>query len=203
MEVHNPGLRSTIISAATPFLKILSKIEVPVRRRVDADDAESMRRRGHPGSIMLTWKRLTATNAVIPGEWKHAAMYVGGGKVVEALGSGVVERGLVEFATEKDHVVMLEPTFCDRVTMAIAAKFFVSLVGLPYDYKIEHANDRTKNKAFYCSEGIWWSYDQPFFARGDRSPFTPRVTLGMPTVTPQDFANAKGLWKEIASWGHR
>lgn len=144
-----------------------------------------------PGDVLLSRIEGVPTNLFIPGEWKHAAIYVGNGNVVEAVGKGVVQKHISKFVLSKDKVIMMRPTFCDEKTRVKASMFASKQIGLPYDY-----NFKAGNKAFYCSELIGAAYAH---AMNGRSPFVQRVSLGVSTYVPQDFFNAVEKFEVV--WG--
>ena len=75
-------------------------------------------------------------------------------------------------------------------------------VGAKYDYNFLPAEDyavgtQVKDRAFYCAKLPWAAYRQ---ACGADVPFTTRLTLGVQTVTPQDYANAVAVGKWTTTW---
>ena len=138
-----------------------------------------------PGVVFVTQKYGELTNILIPGKWTHAAIYVGDGWVVEALGVGVTKTHIIDFLLSKDEVAVLSPKFGSEGQMAGAAKYALGKVGTPYDYEF-----KGDNQAFYCSELVWSSYDQVM----QEMPFTIRKTWGVETVIPDDIYNAKSKW---------
>ncbi len=206
--IINPSLRRSILATAAPVLPLIGKIQLPMARLIEAEDVAELRRVILPGTVILSRKRAQLTNNVIPGEWKHASMYVGHQKVVgggsgdfmvEAIYPRVRGRFVEPWATSEDYLLALVPTFATPEEMKLAAGFAWSLVGRPYDFLLEYDHARGVNKAFYCSEVVWWSYNQVFLAAGKKSPFTPRPTLGVDTVSPQDFADAPQKWRPVWS----
>ena len=142
------------------------------------------------GDVLITRKRGEVTNLFIPGFYTHAAMYVGRNDVVEAIGKGVVRTDLVSFCMGKDYVAVLRSKFSDEAVNKEAAKEAIKLIGSPYDYDFEPAN-----VAFYCSELCYYAYDKALGE--DKSPFELRQSLGVDTVTPQDFFDATEKWERI------
>lgn len=192
-------VRRGALEVATPFLKVAGMAHVPPHYR-SVTAVQYAVALGHlrPGDVLVSHRNREPTNLLIPGYWKHAAIYVGDGRIVEAIGRGVLESSLKEFCTTKDDVLILRARFATQEEAALSCAFAKSLLGKPYDYLVEHDQSRAVNKAFYCSEIVWWSYDQVLIAEGKPSPFTPRKTLGVPTITPQDYPNATDKWSEVA-----
>ena len=201
--INYPGLRRALLTSAAPVMPILGKIQVPMRRLVTYSDVTDLHRVLLPGMVILSRKRGQFSNNIIPGEWKHASIYCGDKgdteRVVEAVYPKVRDRELIWWATAEDYLMVLKPTFATVDEMRLAANFAWSLRGKPYDLLLDYDHARGVNKAFYCSEVIWWSYNQVFLAAGKKSPFTPRETLGVATVSPQDFADAHDKWTQVWS----
>jgi len=194
-EILFPSLRRCLLKVAEPTTKLLGKTVIPHRFALRDEEAAAACKLAEPGDIFTTRIDYAASNLVIPGFWKHAAMVVKGDRVVEAVGSGVRVVWLHDFIVAHDHALLLKSRFASPQEGVLAANFAVTLVGKPYDFLVEFSNDRKTNAAFYCSEIPWWCYDQVLKAEGKISPFTPRETLGMQTVTPQDYANATDKWQ--------
>lgn len=191
-------IRRGLLEVATPFLKVTGMAHVPPHyRSVTAVQVAVALGVILPGDVLVSHRNHELTNPLIPGYWKHAAVYIGDGRIVEAIGRGVLESSFKEFCTTKDDVLILRSKFCGQEEAGLASGFARSLLGKPYDYLVEHDQSRGVNKAFYCSEVVWWSFDQVMLAEGKVSPFTPRKTLGVPTITPQDYPNATDKWGEV------
>lgn len=204
MELPWPSLRRWTLKTLLPLTKIINKIHVPETRDVTINQAMEATRLVLPGDVLTVYAAGYATNLIIPGRYKHVAMYVGdvnGNKtVIEALGDGVRFTPLVKFLTAKDLVLIVRAKFCDATMAEQAVVYAKTLAGMPYDYLIEYSADSRVNKAFYCSEIPWWSYSRAMVAAGQKSPFEPRMTMGVPTVTPQDYANATDKWAVVGQW---
>jgi len=185
-------IRRAILKTLYPVLSYLGKIGIP-DRRVSERFVFLAGKVLRPGHVLLTRKDWEASNVLTSDYWKHAAIYLGPDEnsvptIIESVGRGVVAVGLAKFLLTKDDVLVLKPRFADPITMRMAANEAKKLLGQPYDYQFEPTN-----RAWYCSEIIWWVYCKVV----PHNPFTPRETLGVETVTPQDFANAKEKWEVI------
>jgi uncharacterized protein YycO len=135
------------------------------------------------GDVVITYSRGEMTNRFIKGEFKHAAIYAGAGKVIQAVGKGVTADEFEDFCASKDRIAIVRPKFCDDSTCKIAALNAISQLGKPYDYYFEIGDG-----AFYCAELIEWAYRQ---ATSGASPFTKKDAMGVETVLPSDFYLAK------------
>lgn len=197
-ELSLPMIRRAALETMTPLLKAAGAAHMPPRYRgIKPYVAERLSKKLLPGDSMLSHRKREPTNLVIPGFWKHAAIYVGNGRVVEAVGKGVIETSIEEFLTTKDAVMFRRPKFLTREQLARAADHAKKLRGRPYDYLIEPAGLVLKGAkdAFYCSEVVWHSLDEACNDFDILSPFEPRLTFGVPTVTPLDISLADRLFE--------
>lgn len=192
-------LRLWILNTALPFTKVMGQLHMPfTHRRMSHRHYYDLESRIKPGTVLVTRCRGELSNLFIPGEFTHAAIYGGeqavffGGRrlmvpiVFEAIGEGVVATPLASFVLTKDRIMALEPKFCDQAGMDAAVKAALGHIGLPYDFLF--SND---HKAFYCSELVFRSYRE---AVGDQMKFVEREILGIATIAPADFVNAKDHW---------
>lgn len=191
-------IRKIVLDILRPFLRGASGIHLPFTHKlVTGRQYYAARERLKPGSIFVTRIFGELTSVLIPGYWSHAAIYCPVPRtpdemVMEAEGAGVLETDLVTFIMSKDAVMILEPNLPDEV-MARAAAIATEQLGKPYDYDFEfHLSGQ---KSFYCSELVWWSYDQACKEFGIPSAFVPKVSLGVATITPDDIAEKfKVIW---------
>lgn len=165
-----------------PFLGELLKIQKSARNQDICKAMATMK----PGSVILTITEGELSNLFIPGEWKHSALYIGNERCIECVGKGVVENSVYDMLSNKKQFCVLEPMFADGLEMLSACEVATTMIGMPYDYTF------TPNaEAFYCSELIWYAYDNVV----EESPFTPREVLGVETVLPQDYFDADHKWQ--------
>jgi len=114
-----------------------------------------------PGDIILCrgcagW--LEDNFGSIVGYWRHAAMYIGNGQMIEAWKDGVriVPVDMVRKASEVG-VYRVKTTDTVRINAINWAK---TKVGLPYDYKwLTYVGGKeVEGSSYYCSELIWAAY---------------------------------------------
>lgn len=169
----------------------VGKVHLP-RRRVKAKHYYQLMKVIRPGDALLSKRRWELTNLVIPGEWTHAALYVGNilgvPTVIEAVGSGVRASPLVQFMLGKDKMLCRSPVFASVDEKWAACRHAEYFIGRKYDYSL-----RSNNKALYCSELVWYAY---FLGMGD-SPFVRKMVMGVPTVSPDDIANANKKFRTV------
>lgn len=192
------ALQRQITNLLVPATKVAGEIAVPYCvKKISGKDYYEASGVIQPGDILLAETNGHLTTWLIPGFWTHAAIYCGKDPVtghelvVEAVGAGVIKNDLVTFMLSKDAVAILRPTFTDIETRGKAVALALKQAGKPYDYEFDfQASD---NKAFYCAELVYWAYKEtvPSWA------FELRSRFGQPTVTPQDFYDAKGYWRVV------
>lgn len=182
--------RRLLIRWLTPISKLVGHIYIaPKSREIFYEDYEDLIENIQVGDGVLSFSKGELTNYLIEGEYKHCAIYVGIGTVVEAVGSGVRRVPFTKFCSSKDKIAIVRPSFCDTEAKALAALKAIELVGKPYDYEFE-----PNEEAFYCAELLAYCYLQ---ATNNDSPFIPREVLGVQTVLPSDFIMATNKFDKI------
>jgi len=179
--VKIPGLlHRWILIALKPVTKLMGKIHfAPHARKILAHDVIAIEDAMLPGDGIITFSEGELTNYFIDGEYKHCAMYLGQGQVIEAVGKGVVITDLEDFCASKDKICVVRPKFCTFDERLRAVKYALTQVGTAYDYEFNPNVD-----SFYCAE----LYTQALqMATSFTSPFFPREVMGMMTVLPVDF----------------
>lgn len=191
-----------LLKVMVPITEWVGRQHLPFTvKRITGRDFFEIQKALLPGDVLCTKVLGALSNLLIPGEYKHAAIYVGNNRVIEALGRGVCITDLVSFCMSKDFIIVRRPLFCNSREAEIAVSYAHTAVGKPYDYLFVF--DMGENKAFYCSEVIWWSYEKALAGEGRdhvdafTSPFVPRKSLGIDTVTPDDIAKADKKWSTI------
>lgn len=181
-------LRRHLLNILAPFLKWASGKHMPfTHKEVTGKNYREAVKLLKPGHIFVSKIDGELTSYIIPGTWTHAALYVGDEKVIEAEGEGVIVTDLINFMVTKDALLILEPVGPDQFVRARACVLAIQQLGKPYDYDLDfHISDQ---KAFYCSELVWWSYAEACKELSVPCPFRPRKTLGVDTVSPNDIAH--------------
>jgi uncharacterized protein YycO len=159
--------------------------------KTNAHDLEALRTYAVPGSVVLTHTDYNLANLLIPGYWDHATLVADGRHVVEAVGEGVRLKTFEELLAHCDDICILEPTFADAAMMSRAVDNALGQLGRPYDFDFDYRLEG--DEAFYCSELVWWSYDQackPLVA-----PFQPGYILGQWTLCPQNIFDSDYMAK--------
>ena len=198
----------TLFNAIKPVTKMFGKMHFPFTRKLlTGKDYYFIYSLLKPGVIFVTRTRGEFTTFLIPGFWKHAAMYTPHAGtpdelVTEAEGIGIIETDFISFFLRKDYVAILEPKFLgdkkDQI-MKRASEIANEQLGKPYDFDFKF--QISNNQAFYCSELVWWSYAQACMEFVVECPFVPRTKLGEETITPDDIALAESKFNLL--WTNR
>ena len=178
-------LRRIILNILHPLIVWYGELEWPFsKRKIKGSDFRKAYSKVVAGDIIVTRKLGEPTNLFIPGFYTHSMMYVGNSTVVEATSLCVHETDILDALMSKDHFAILRPKFCSQVEMKLIANKAkeLKLKNIEYDYGFEPNND-----AFYCSELIYFCYKSVL---KNKFPFDMRETLGVKTVTPQDYYEA-------------
>jgi hypothetical protein len=177
-------MRILFLRLIYPFLKLAGKLHLPfTHKQVTGHHYFDAQQVVQPGDVLLSHAHGEFTNLLIPGFWKHAAIYCGQGEVIEAVAEGVIKTHLVQFMLSKDFVTILRPAFLTPIQNEIAAIAARGQVGKPYDYEL-----RSGIEAFYCAELPWFSIMTACLP--EKCPFEMRLMFGEFTVAPQDYAEA-------------
>jgi uncharacterized protein YycO len=143
-------------------------------------DIQSARRSLKPGDILAARNEAAATTNFIEwlgSRWTHVSIYLGGGKVLEALdNAGVVETTLPKFMRRYTRVAVYRPSAHWNIEAAL--RFGRAQVGKGYNFAFIF-ND----KSFYCSQLLF-----RVFAAGGLELASPRRNrMGYPIVNPDEL----------------
>lgn len=182
-------IRRKILETFRPISLFLSKIGFRFGHgHISYAQVQEVLKHVKPGSIILTRIKGELSNFMIPGFYTHAALVLDSNVVIEALYPKVKLTNMYDFMMSKNHIVVVEPQFANEAEMFRASQKGYELLDSDYDLNFE-----PNNKAFYCSEVVWFAYSEVI----KDMPFQPRERMGVLTVTPQDLYNAKTKFKEI------
>jgi hypothetical protein len=141
--------RRWILRNSRDFVQWLGHVHAPFSRSMlTSRDCQALTGITSIGDVLLSKSTGEASNIVIGGHFKHAAMITESCRfVVEAVSGGVREVDLVSWLLDKDEVLVLRPicgSFSHRVRAVEWAK---RQVGVRYDWDFTGSD-----RAFYCVE---------------------------------------------------
>lgn len=172
-----------------PVEKFIAIFQVPPKK-LTYDHVVKSRLYLQNGDILLSRTDWELSNLFIPGDYKHAAVYLDG-LVYEAVTSGVRKVTIEEWLLKKDHAAIV------RINKPITnlqkgLDFLVAQIGKPYDYDFLQVRHR---QAWYCSLYVYQflCLAAPEFA----SIFILRSIIGEMTVSPSDYWLAVGKTTHI------
>lgn len=169
-----------------PLLKFISQWQFSFRDHLIQDDwVELARPKLEVGMVLLSAEKGAFSNWFNRGVWKHAAMYVGGGKIIEATHLGVQLSSFERFCSNKDKICILRPKFCDIIQMNEAVKKAEEWIGWEYDFDFS-----IHNKAKYCVEVAIESY------QGVCPDFSPKKL----TIDGESFYTPDLVWEDMKNW---
>ena len=174
-------IRNTLLGWSVPVQRLMQLMGKPEPLITDGQFLQ-ITSQLRDGDVVLSRENWRFTSLFIPGFWTHAAIYVGG-YVYEAVGDaeGGVRRVLAaRWVAGKDHVALLRPSF--SLTLSAVSQFLEAQLGAHYDYEFGAISGQ---KVWYCSELVYAA----LLVGDPGAPIELRETLGLPTVTPQDFRN--------------
>ncbi len=106
-----------------------------------------------PGDVLVTRKEHSLTNYFLPGYWPHVALYIGEGRVIEALADGVRERS-VDSPFAVDAIATIRPLLsAHHIAQAIDRAH--THVGKPYDFDF----DFTRADRMVCTEVVYRGFE--------------------------------------------
>lgn len=186
-RINNMDMRARFLKTISPLTIFFGKIQSPESEMPDMS-YEKLVSVINPGDVLLSRRTYSLSNIGIPGFYKHAVLYVGNGKIIEAIGKGVQEVSLARWIYTYDHAICLRPLFASKEGIDGACSFAINQRGKKYDYEFSPGI-----QSFYCSELVYYSYIYSM----PESPFTLRKSLGVDTVVPEDFLKASSKFKQV------
>lgn len=198
MKMELAPLRRVLVRVIFPLSYLVGKVSFhPGPYKVTDSDYERFLKALRPGDVLISKTCGHLSNVFIAGKYKHCAIYIGEGLIVEAIGSGVRVNTLEDFMTTKDGVMALRPKFLNAEESQKVADVVLSVAQRPrdkrkYDYFFEG------DGAFYCAELFVFALHAVL---GAASLFTNRKVMGLVTTYPDDFRLAVEKMEPIAVAG--
>lgn len=123
-------------------------LPAPIRTLAQIDVATRIVPKLQLGDIVLRRTDTSETNMLIPGNMKHAGIYVGQGQVVDSMAPGVRERPLQDFFSESDAIIIVRARGLSPEQRQAAVAYALRNVGAHFDY----GPDFESTDAFVCTE---------------------------------------------------
>jgi uncharacterized protein YycO len=204
-------LQRLLIKFVSKASHVVGELRMPwIRKKITGVDYRSVMLFIQAGDVLVSRTNGESGNLFIPGQFSHASMYTGPKNIVESVGTGVRVTDILDFFMNKDIIAVYRPKFASPDEIQACISYCLAQVGKPYnfDFKLSEPEEIGKLKnpnyieKFYCCELIYKGYNKAV----PNMPFTLRKTLGIDTVIPDDFANAKNkfelVWKSESLKGH-
>lgn len=109
---------------------------------IDYDEIAEAVKHLEVGDIVLHRDSGFASNCFIPGIMIHAGIYVGNGKLIEAISEGVKKRHVTHIL-HSDYAIILRPQLSDR-QKAVAVHEAERLEGFPYDCLFNFCDEKDR-----------------------------------------------------------
>lgn len=161
--------------------KIIGNLRMPFsKKRVTYDRLLAAKKDMQPGDIILTRTYGEATTLLIPGYWKHTAIYIGEDEIVHANSHGVIYDYLADLLLHTDEFMVLRAKNIPEDMGDSIAAYVQSFIGVEYDFGLELDDPTT----MYCSE-------LAYRAINDRVVdfLVPNKVWGIETFSPDDFSD--------------
>ena len=160
---------TTLTFGAVFGSSVIDRLAINIDVKTAVVSSPNWRENIRPGDILLSRSGsfLSVIQAWLGNFWTHAGIYVGNGKVVEALGEGVSVTDITSWdynagsEKSKSCVGLLRVSGTDATKADVAVKFAESQVGKPYLVPIPLLVSKTADPnatAWYCSELVWAAY---------------------------------------------
>ena len=126
---------------------------------VKGDEIRQVLNTIRPGDILLRSYKNYLDGYLIPGFFSHVAFYKGDGRVIHAIGYGVLDEDILTF-TRCDSIAIMrfKPGLIDEETIKTVIQRAESLIGKKYDFQFQLGDDK-----YYCSEFVREIYKEKQF----------------------------------------
>lgn len=160
----------------------------PPHYRVKGEDIAAVQSIVRPGDILLRTYQGYLNTLFTPGDWGHAAIYLGNSKVVHAVGEGVIQEHILTFLrTDAVCVLRTISTMDAKIKAVVRAK---EVIGLPYNYAFSAYGGTAKLDALYCSQLVDYAYGGLF-----KDEYTRR--MGHDIICPQQIFDSEHVERMV------
>jgi uncharacterized protein YycO len=181
-------VKEFLLKLVAPIAKFTAIIKQP---DPDLDDSDflTLKTLIKDGDCLVSKTSWQLTNLLMPGEWKHAAIYYKGFVYEAASQVGVRKVTLEDFFYKKDHVGLCRFADFPEDLESTPDMWLNNRIGKPYDWDLILSD----NDKYYCSELCFYFYCLCF---GDfAKKFKPSFYLGKEVIRPTD------MWNNLAQVG--
>lgn len=160
--------------------QFIAKIRSPwIRKNIEYSDVDLIQKcHLELGDFIVTRTNGELSTLILPGFYKHLAIYIGDGYIIDATTHGVQVRYLADLCMKADCVAIMRPTYKHELEVSKVIDFCYKQLGKDYDFEFELLD----NDKFFCSElgmkALNYAKSMEYIE--------PRLTMDIPTFTPQD-----------------
>lgn len=181
------SIRAAILNVLYPVIRLVGDLNIGPRYRwVKYAKALAATQLLAEGDVLCTFAAGELTNLFIGGLYKHSGIYIKG-RVLESTRDGVHFTNVFDFLMSKDEFCVVRPSFPFSLGRLVISAY--KYQGMPYDYFFEPGL-----KAFTCAELVGQVLAD---SAGKEIPFTKRKILGVLTIHPTDFVEAKDKFTRV------
>ena len=163
--------------------KITANIYSPgARKKIMFEDILEMKKHLQPGDVILTRTDGELTTFIIPGFWKHAAIYTGGDYIIDATRAGVHQRFLADLTMRTDHITILRVKDVTKEQQDLIVECSKTYIGKEYDFEMTIEN----TDKVYCSELVYNAINHAFNKDKLKMEETAEIEIYSPQNTYED-----------------
>jgi len=182
-------IREVMFKVLKPITQAIGSFHLPgTKRKMTQKDVYKVLNVVRVGDVLLSRKDWELSNLFIQGRFKHAAICISGGRLIEAVDPVVREIGFFDFVMKADKVIICRPLGFEQFELDDAKVFAKKNIGNKYDYYFIDGNEDN-----YCSELV---YEALKAGKPDWG-FVRRLVMGKATVLPDDFRLAEKYFKKV------
>jgi len=191
-------IRRFILDLMEPVLLGIRKIRLPAPRLDKRVHLEQLGKILSPGQLILSRSDLYLTNVFNSGVYKHSSVYIGHGRVVEAVWPKVRIIPLEDWLKDKSHIVLLENTAIENSHEWFElVKIAEAVAGSEYDMDFHIEYEFEPIKRYYCHELGWYLHNQV----APKTLPDPKFFMGSHTILADDFLKDPTTFRVVWALG--
>lgn len=172
-----------VLFILSPISKIVAFFHIP-DSDTTTEEFEQIKSLIKNGDCLVSRDKYALSNIFMPGEWKHAAIYLDG-YIYEAVTSGLRKTSLEEFFYKKDFVGLCRYAPLSIAQVEYGKQFLNGKLGKKYDWDFSLSND----DRYYCSELCYLFYCYLFE--------NFHLKFKMSKYFKQDVIRPTDMWKNL------